>query len=770
MERDVTEEQLQIGAVIREIHRALVTSETRASLESEVCNAFATSSPYVFAWIGSRDPETDEVVPRTSAGVDSTYLDEISISVSAEPSKHGPTARAVRTGYIQVMQNIRDDPSYEPWREQALEHGFESSAAVPLADTENSYGVLNLYADRPGAFDEREQQLLSELGETIASAIAGLEARRELEAQKEKYERLTTRISDAYYAVDADWRITYWNDQMADRTGRSEASVLGQTLWEAFPTLEGTEIETAYREAMAENEAKSFEHHIGDPFEYWVDIHVYPDENGLSIFSRETTEQREREKQREKSNTVLRTIVENLPMGILVEDADRNIITANDALCEVLDAPVDCDSLVGRDCDAAAREIMELFADSEGFLTGTDERIAARDPVHDEQLRLADGRVLERDYVPYELPDGKANLWLYRDVTDRVEREQKLRRSRRIIENSTDIATVIDQSGTITYVSPSVKRVLGYDPDELVGENGFGYQPPETGETVADAIEYVLSNPDETRTVQTKFRRADGSYCWVESTLRNHLDDDRIDGILVSSREITERKEYEQRLETQRDDLEMLNQVVRHDIRNDLQLVTIYADLLADHLAEDTEQREYVETLSERSEHAVELTMAAKDMADMMLGDVRTSRPVPLRDVLESELADLREAYPEASVRTASDVPAVDVQANEMLESVFRNLLKNAVQHNDKSTPEVTVGVADRDETVRVRVADNGPGIPDAQRDDIFGKGSKGLDSAGTGLGLHLVQSLVEWYGGTVTLQETEHEGTVFVVDLPKAE
>src|SRR6056297_4013314 len=119
-----------------------------------------------------------------------------------------------------------------------------------------------------------------------------------------------------------------------------------------------------------------------------------------------------------------------------------------------------------------------------------------------------------------------------------------------------------------------------------------------------------------------------------------------------------------------------------------------------------------------------------------------------------------------------------------MLNSVFRNLLKNAVQHNDKAVPTVAVSSEMKDDQIRIRVADNGPGVSDAAKEDIFGKGEKGLDSEGTGIGLYLVKSLVETYGGDVWVKDRESgdavanqlpetattEGAVFVVELPTVE
>jgi PAS domain S-box-containing protein len=233
-------------------------------------------------------------------------------------------------------------------------------------------------------------------------------------------------------------------------------------------------------------------------------------------------------------------------------------------------------------------------------------------------------------------------------------------------------------------------------------------------------------------------------------------------------RDITERKEYQQRIEEQRDNLDVLNQVLRHDIRNDIQLVTAYADLAAD-AAETDAVEGHVETVLENADHAVELTRTAREMAEVMLSTDETVGRVELGPPLESALEEVREAYPDADVTCGTPVPTATVRANEMLDTVFRNLLKNAVQHNDGAVPNVDLSARETSRSVVVRVADDGPGVPDAQKATIFGKGETGLDSSGTGLGLYLVETLVDSYGGTVEVADNEPVGAVFTVTLPKA-
>ncbi|QAU11925.1 HAMP domain-containing histidine kinase [Halorubrum sp. BOL3-1] len=223
----------------------------------------------------------------------------------------------------------------------------------------------------------------------------------------------------------------------------------------------------------------------------------------------------------------------------------------------------------------------------------------------------------------------------------------------------------------------------------------------------------------------------------------------------------------EERLKRQRDDLRLLNQVMRHDIRNDLQLVGAYAELLDDHV--DEEGEEYLDIIKRNTQSAVSLTTTVRDLAEVMLRDDADPSRVPLDRVLSQQVEEVRSAYSEAVFTVEGAFPGAEVVGDEMLSSVFRNLLRNAVQHNDETPPKVTVAatVEETDGVAEVRIADNGPGVPEDQRDEVFGKGEKGLDSPGAGIGLYLVRSLVDIYGGDVWIEDNEPKGAIFVVRLP---
>ncbi len=219
------------------------------------------------------------------------------------------------------------------------------------------------------------------------------------------------------------------------------------------------------------------------------------------------------------------------------------------------------------------------------------------------------------------------------------------------------------------------------------------------------------------------------------------------------------------------DQLRALNRVLRHDIRNDMQIVLGLGRLLEDHV--DEEGAEHLRTILDTGEHVVELIESSRDLARTVAGETGLPlEPVSLAETLRSEIDRRREAFGHATIELRDGVPDVNVRANGLLSSVFRNLLNNAVQHSDREAPtvEVTADTTRGDHTAIVRIADDGPGIDPDRREAVFGNGEKGLDSDGTGLGLYLVRSLVGQYGGSVRIEDNEPRGSVAVVELPIAD
>jgi len=324
----------------------------------------------------------------------------------------------------------------------------------------------------------------------------------------------------------------------------------------------------------------------------------------------------------------------------------------------------------------------------------------------------------------------------------------------------------VTEPGSFDYISDGFEDIWGIPPEKILNDIDRLIETihPEDRDRVRANIgasktsaQHSSDNSYEGRVV-----RPDGSVRWVQTRQVLIWDDDgEIEEVVGISTDITEQKQREE-------ELELLNRIIRHDIRNDMTVMLGWAELLKEDVDEGREEN--LQKILTSGKHVVELTEIARDYVEAVVSNDDISvESVPVASILETELSLREESFPDAEFVLDDSLPDVEVTANEMLSSVFRNLLNNAVQHNDKETPVVEVSARLRDDIVEVRIADNGSGVPDKHKDVIFGKGEKGLGSPGTGIGLYLVQTLVAQYGGNVWVEDNDPTGAVFVVQLPKA-
>jgi len=130
---------------------------------------------------------------------------------------------------------------------------------------------------------------------------------------------------------------------------------------------------------------------------------------------------------------------------------------------------------------------------------------------------------------------------------------EKEQRCRQILNRTSDYVVVVTDAGTIDYVSPAVERLLGYAPDELIGTDAFEYVHPADRAEVRGDFETKLTNPGVETSITYRVRGNDDRYRWVEARGRNYLDDPVIEGVLLSIRDITDRKQKIAELTAERD-------------------------------------------------------------------------------------------------------------------------------------------------------------------------------------------------------------------------
>ena len=280
----------------------------------------------------------------------------------------------------------------------------------------------------------------------------------------------------------------------------------------------------------------------------WMRGHAYyEDSNEPRIvgFATDVTEQKTRERQLRELNERFEHLAEAVPQGLFIVAADYSeTLYANSAAKELYG--IDAED-VAADPSSWQRHVHpedldRLRADVETQRAGNVEG-----PQHQEfriQHPERGTRWLNVDMYPIREDEELERLaGVATDVTERREREMELMRYERIVEDLQDVVAILAPDGTVRYVNPAVGRTLGYEPEALIGEDGFPNQPQPTVDALRAAIHDVVDQPKESRTIRSEMRRNDGSVCRVEARVRNRIDDDTLQGILVTIREIPERNE-----------------------------------------------------------------------------------------------------------------------------------------------------------------------------------------------------------------------------------
>ncbi|RDI70776.1 histidine kinase N-terminal 7TM domain-containing protein [Halopelagius longus] len=345
---------------------------------------------------------------------------------------------------------------------------------------------------------------------------------------------------------------------------------------------------------------------------------------------------------------------------------------------------------------------------------------------------------------------------LFRDVTDYRQTEEQFRA---LIENSRDLITIIDRAGRRKYVSPSASHVLGVEAEELVGENSFDRMHPDDRDDARDVMEEI-ANTDEAVRTQIRSRHADGTWRTLDVVCVNLLDDPAVGGIVVNARDVTDRTSYQQRLR-------VLNRVLRHDLRNDMNVILGHADLLMDEI--DESSAHHARTIRRKGESLVELGKRAREIDRTLDVTNRTRKPVEVTEPLGEQLDSLAETHPGVVVNRHLPDEAW-VKATAHVTMAISNVVENAVEHNDRALPRIGVAVSKpREDVVEVRVVDNGPGIPDSELDALQSGRETQLQHV-SGLGLWLVKWVLTGSDGSVSFENHSPRGTAVVMRFAAAD
>ncbi len=378
-----------------------------------------------------------------------------------------------------------------------------------------------------------------------------------------------------------------------------------------------------------------------------------------------------------------------------------------------------------------------------------------------------------------------------RDVTAMVEAEAALSASeanyRLLAEESNDIISRHGPDIRTTYISPAIKRILGYASWEILGTLTTASIHPDDVDVLAGMFRNSYHG-DGRWTATIRHRHKQGHYVWLEVTARSLRDarSGRLREIVSVTRDVTERKNAELALEEALKSAEAASRTksrflanMSHELRTPLNAIIGFSEILKDEMFGPLgapRYKEYAELINESGALLLDLINDILDMAKVEAGKYE----LHLEDIDAAEVVDgclrlLRRRAEEAGITLSRAFPAsaIPVHADRRaLKQITLNLAANAI----KFTPgggNVRIELEAGDETLTLRVTDTGIGI--AKRDlERIGqpfeqaRSDAQLAQAGTGLGLALVRSLAEMHGGTIDVASEEGQGTTVTVRLPR--
>lgn len=622
------------------------------------------------------------------------------------------------------------------------------------------------------------------------------------QAFKESQRRLSTLMSNlpgmAYRcAVDPQWTMIFLSEGCLQITGYRPEVFIDNALM-AYSDIVVPEDRAGLQDVIL----KAVE--VGRPFQTVYRINtaegkmkwlfeqgraVYSEAGNVNVlegFIQDISEHRKTVDALVVSEVKFRTMIESIPVGIHLYELQ------NDGTLAYQGANPAADRILGMDSSGfVGRNILEVWPGLAGSEAAEAFRRTAMDgePWHNDHLRYDDGRIAG-DFSVHAVRTSPRRIAVsFQNITDRKKAEDALRSSeekfRSLIENGLDIITIISVDGTIQYISPSIERVLGYCVGDLIGLNCFDLIHPDDRSKNHRLFQGLCERPAELGFSEYRVRHKNRSWRILEGVAKNALNDPGIAGVILNSRDITDRKMLEERLR-QSQKMEAVGTLaggIAHDFNNILAAIIGYTELsLLPH--------QPAHAVRNSLEQVLKAAFRARDVVKQILVFTRARdeeglRPLRVGPIVEEGLKLLRASLPvtidiRADLDCQRDLALADAT---QMHQVLINLCTNAAHamEEDGGIMNVTLRTANPEELAEnlppesvwdpylvLTVSDTGCGMDRSTAERIFDPYFTTKEvGKGTGLGLAVVHGIVERHRGWIEVLSEPGMGSTFKVFIP---
>ena len=376
-------------------------------------------------------------------------------------------------------------------------------------------------------------------GDTVVLVVCEDITERKLaeEALQESNSRISNileSVTDAFFALDSEWRFTYVNSEAERVLQRPREELLGKSVWEEFPEAVGSTFYSEYHKALREQKTVEFEEYY-PPLEIWVDVRAYPSEDGLSVYFRDATERR----QAAERLLFQAQLLEQVKAAVIATDLEGTVTNWNDYAEELYGWSRE---------EALGRSVAELVVgpSEAGVADEIMEQLRAGETWEGEfVVRRKDGSTFPAHVTNSLTYDSQGRVigivGVSMDITERKRAEEE---RDRFFTLSLDLFCIAGVDGYFKRINPAFEETLGFTNQELLAKPFVEFVHPEDRTATIGEVE-KLSAGATTALFENRYRCKDGTYIWLAWKAVPVLEEGLI---YAAARNVTEQKRAEQEI------------------------------------------------------------------------------------------------------------------------------------------------------------------------------------------------------------------------------
>ncbi|NUP12365.1 MAG: PAS domain S-box protein [Polyangiaceae bacterium] len=489
----------------------------------------------------------------------------------------------------------------------------------------------------------------------------------------------------------------------------------------------------------------------------------------------------------------LRALVASIGLGVLVEDENRRVVLANEALCTLWLIPLAPSALVGTDCSKTAQQLAPMVRDSDRWVSRIDELLKDRKAVTGDEVVLNDGRVFERDYVPISVDSvERGHLWVYRDVTEsrkhaRLERAAAVRDGLRLAIDA--IPGLVWSSRADGYVEFVNQRWCDYTGLTLEEATGQGWEAVVLPEDLAGLREHFQTAiaTGQAMEAEARLRRFDGVYRWfLFRAVRSPGVGDQPDKWYGQIIDIDDRKRSAEALQNAQAELSHVSRVttlgelaasIAHEINQPISAMVADATAALNWL--DRQPPDLAKARESLAAIVADGTRGGDILTRiraLLARSTHTHGRFDLADTIQSALRLVRSdlARQRIALSTSVSLDGFEITGDPIeLQQVLLNLLLNAAEasrdlseQRRRVTVHARIAQEDGAAVAVVSVEDAGVGLDEKQIDRLFAP-FYSTKPGGLGMGLSIIRSIIDRHGGRIWAAANPEHGATFHFVLP---